>query len=75
MGEEAGGSQHSLRAVFPRADPDAGEFPAVMLAERAGRLAVEPAVCAGKGDGAQRQGHASQCSQHLHMCHGVGMAL
>lgn len=61
MGEEAGGSQHSLRAVFPSADPDAGEFPAIMLAERAGCPAVELAVCAGKGDRAQLQGHASQC--------------
>lgn len=61
MGEEAGGSQHSLRALFPGVDPDAGEFPAVMLAERAGCPTVEPAVCAGKGDAAQRQGQASKC--------------
>lgn len=52
---------HSLRALFPRVDPDAREFPAVMLAERVGCLTVEPAVCVGKGDVAQRQGHASKC--------------
>lgn len=61
MGEEAGGSQHGLRALFPRVDPDAREFPAVMLTERVGCLTVEPAVCVGKGDVAQRQGHASKC--------------